>query len=56
MVVLNYSIAVAMVHGAPKGRELLRSVDSDSRVAGHRRLDNDGSGAELYVDRGGPAP
>ncbi len=39
MVVLNYSIAVAMVHGAAKGLELLGALDSDPRIAGHYRLD-----------------
>lgn len=39
MVVLNYSIAVAMVHGAPKGLQLLSALDSDPRIAGHYRLD-----------------
>ena len=39
MVALNYSIAVAMVHGAPKGLELLSALDSDPRIAGHYRLD-----------------
>ncbi len=39
MVVLNYSIALAMVHGASKGLELLSGLDSDPRIAGHYRLD-----------------
>jgi predicted RNA polymerase sigma factor len=28
-----------MVHGPAKGIELLRALDSDSRIAGHYRLD-----------------
>jgi RNA polymerase sigma factor (sigma-70 family) len=39
MVMLNHAIAAAMVHGAEKGLELLRALDSDSRLAGHHRLD-----------------
>lgn len=39
MVILNYSIALAMVDGAPKGLELLSALDSDPRIAGHYRLD-----------------
>jgi len=39
MVILNHAIAVAMVHGAAKGLELLRALDSDARLAGHHRLD-----------------
>ena len=39
MVTLNHAIAVAMVHGAPKGLELLSALDSDPRIAGHYRLD-----------------
>lgn len=39
IVILNYSIAVSMVHGASKGLELLRALDSDPRIAGHYRLD-----------------
>ena len=38
MVVLNHAIAVAMVHGAEKGLELLAALDSDPRVARHYRL------------------
>jgi predicted RNA polymerase sigma factor len=38
MVVLNHAIAVAMVHGAEKGLELLATLDSDPRVARHYRL------------------
>jgi RNA polymerase sigma factor (sigma-70 family) len=39
MVMLNYAIAAAMVHGPSKGLELLRELDSDARLAGHHRLD-----------------
>jgi RNA polymerase sigma factor (sigma-70 family) len=39
MVTLNHAIAAAMVHGPAKGVELLRALDSDSRLAGHYRLD-----------------
>jgi RNA polymerase sigma factor (sigma-70 family) len=39
MVTLNHAIAAAMVHGPAKGIELLRALDSDSRIAGHYRLD-----------------
>lgn len=39
MVTLNHAIATAMVHGAAKGLELLRALDSDDRLAEHHRLD-----------------
>jgi predicted RNA polymerase sigma factor len=39
MVALNRAIAVAMVHGAPKGLELLDALRADARLAGHYRLD-----------------
>jgi len=39
MVILNHAIAFAMVHGPSKGLELLQPLDSDSRLAGHHRLD-----------------
>jgi RNA polymerase sigma factor (sigma-70 family) len=39
MVTLNHAIAVAMVHGPSKGLDLLRELDSDTRIAGHHRLD-----------------
>ncbi len=39
MVMLNHAIAAAMVHGPSKGLELLRALDSDTRIAGHHRLD-----------------
>jgi predicted RNA polymerase sigma factor len=40
MVTLNHAIAAAMVHGPSKGLELLRTLDNDSRLAGHYRLDS----------------
>lgn len=39
MVTLNHAIAAAMVHGPAKGLELLKSLDSDPRIADHYRLD-----------------
>jgi RNA polymerase sigma factor (sigma-70 family) len=39
MVTLNHAIAAAMVHGPSKGLELLRVLDTDSRLAGHYRLE-----------------
>jgi len=39
MVLLNHAIAAAMVHGPAKGLELLRALDSDTRLARHHRLD-----------------
>jgi RNA polymerase sigma factor (sigma-70 family) len=39
MVMLNHAIAAAMVHGPPKGLELLNALDADGRLAGHHRLD-----------------
>ena len=39
MVALNHAIAVAMVHGATAGLELLDTLDRDARIAGHYRLD-----------------
>ena len=36
---LNHAIAVAMVHGASKGLELLDSLSADARLADHHRLD-----------------
>src|SRR3984885_3821149 len=38
MVTLNHAIAAAMVHGPAKGLELLRTLDTDARLAGHHRL------------------
>ena len=38
IVTLNHAIAAAMVHGPSKGLELLRGLDSDSRLAGQYRL------------------
>jgi predicted RNA polymerase sigma factor len=39
MVMLNHAIASAMVHGPSQGLELLKTLDSDVRIAGHHRLD-----------------
>jgi RNA polymerase sigma factor (sigma-70 family) len=39
MVTLNHAIAAAMVHGPSKGLELLKTLDTDARLAGHYRLD-----------------
>jgi RNA polymerase sigma factor (sigma-70 family) len=39
MVMLNHAIAAAMVHGPLRGLELLKTLDSDVRLAGHHRLD-----------------
>ena len=39
MVALNHAIAVAMVDGPAAGLSLLDALDSDSRIAGHFRLD-----------------
>ena len=39
MVALNHAIAVAMVHGAAKGLELLDALTHDARIAEHHRLD-----------------
>ena len=39
MVTLNHAIAVAMVHGAAKGLELLDGLKDDARIAKHHRLD-----------------
>jgi predicted RNA polymerase sigma factor len=39
MVTLNHAIAAAMVHGPAKGLQLLQSLDTDPRLAGHYRLD-----------------
>ena len=39
MVTLNHAIAAAMVHGPSKGVELLRTLDTDTRLAAHYRLD-----------------
>jgi predicted RNA polymerase sigma factor len=38
MVTLNHAIAAAMVHGPRLGLDLLQSLDSDTRLAGHYRL------------------
>jgi predicted RNA polymerase sigma factor len=39
LVALNHAIAAAMVHGPPKGIELLKALDSDPRLAKYHRLD-----------------
>ncbi len=39
MVMLNYAIAAAMVHGASKGLELLNTLAAEGRLAGNHRLD-----------------
>jgi RNA polymerase sigma factor (sigma-70 family) len=39
MVTLNQAIAVAMVRGPGAGLELLATLDTDDRLAGHHRLD-----------------
>jgi RNA polymerase sigma factor (sigma-70 family) len=39
MVELNHAVAVAMVHGAAKGLELVEALDKGGRLAGHHRLD-----------------
>jgi RNA polymerase sigma factor (sigma-70 family) len=39
MVRLNHAIAAAMVHGAPKGLELLDALKTDARLSNHHRLD-----------------
>lgn len=39
MVTLSHAIAAAMVHGPGKGLELLKALDSDTRLAAHYRLD-----------------
>lgn len=39
MVTLNHAIAAAMVHGPRVGLELLATLDTDERLAGHYRLD-----------------
>lgn len=38
MVTLNHAIAAAMVHGPAQGLELVKALDSDTRMAGHHRL------------------
>ncbi|WPW33170.1 sigma factor-like helix-turn-helix DNA-binding protein [Streptomyces atratus] len=38
MVTLNRAVAVAMVHGAAAGLELLAALECDKRMAGHHRL------------------
>jgi predicted RNA polymerase sigma factor len=38
VVSLNRAVAVAMVHGAAAGLELLAALDGDARLRGHHRL------------------
>jgi predicted RNA polymerase sigma factor len=38
VIILNHAVAVAMVHGPAKALELLRTLDSDSRLAHSHRL------------------
>ena len=54
MVALNHAIAVAMVQGPRAGLDHLESLDADSRIAGHYRLDAvRGHLLEMSGDRGG---
>ena len=39
MVALNHAVAAAMVHGPAAGLDLLKTLDADSRLSGHYRLD-----------------
>jgi RNA polymerase sigma factor (sigma-70 family) len=39
MVVLNYAIAAAMLHGPAKGLELLDALKADTRITNHHRWD-----------------
>jgi RNA polymerase sigma factor (sigma-70 family) len=39
MVMLNYAVAAAMVHGPSAGLDLVNALDSDERLTGHSRLD-----------------
>jgi RNA polymerase sigma factor (sigma-70 family) len=39
MVTLNHAVARGMVHGPRAGLDLLETLDTDDRVAGHHRLD-----------------
>jgi predicted RNA polymerase sigma factor len=39
MVTLNHAVAVAMVEGPRAGLALLKTLDADSRMATHHRLD-----------------
>ncbi len=39
MVTLNHAVAAAMVNGPRAGLDLLATLDSDDRIAGHHRLD-----------------
>ena len=53
MVSLNRAIAAAMVHGPAVGLELLATLDTDTRMRGHYRLD--AVRAHLYEMFGDPA-
>jgi RNA polymerase sigma factor (sigma-70 family) len=39
MATLNHAVAVAMVHGPQAGLDLLKTLDADTRIAEHHRLD-----------------
>jgi predicted RNA polymerase sigma factor len=39
MVILNQAVALAMVRGPEAGLELLSTLDTEDRMAGHHRLD-----------------
>jgi predicted RNA polymerase sigma factor len=39
MVTLNQAVAVAMVRGPEAGLDLLATLDTDDRIAGHHRVD-----------------
>lgn len=53
MVSLNRAIAAAMVHGPEVGLGMIASLDGDSRLRGHHRLD--AVRAHLYERSGDPA-
>jgi predicted RNA polymerase sigma factor len=38
MVTLNHAVALAMVQGPQAGLDLLQTLDTDDRLAGHHRL------------------
>jgi predicted RNA polymerase sigma factor len=39
MVTLNHAVAVAMVRGPDAALDLLETLETDDRIAGHHRLD-----------------
>jgi RNA polymerase sigma factor (sigma-70 family) len=39
MATLNHAVAIAMVHGPRAGLDLVATLDTDERMAGHHRLD-----------------